>query len=381
MIEDREDRLYDGDIPTGIVIDNGTSTCRIGLAGDDAPNDIISNVVGRKKYKNLCVQSCDTFIGNEAQQNREILDLSYPMQRGMVTNWDDMEKVWRNCYNCINVMAENHPVLLTEVPGNPHRNREKMKEVMFESLSVPAMYVQIDGVLSVYASGRNTALTISIGDGICHVLPVTEGYTIQKSILRHNLAGRDLTESLLSMLNEQGIYLNKTNIEVVQDLKERLCYVAADFTRELQKSREYSVLEKTYVLPDKSVITIGSERFRVPEALFNPKLIAIEGYGIHELVNQSLLNADIDLRKHLAGNLVLAGGSTLFHNIGNRLHDEVNKLVPAPVKVKVIESPDRKHSAWIGGSILASLSTFQNYWITKAMYDENGPGLRYDELS
>lgn len=114
----------------------------------------------------------------------------------------------------------------------------------------------------------------------------------------------------------------------------------------------------------------SSNRFRAPEALFQPSFLGSEGVGIHETTYNSIMKCDLDIRKDLYGNIVMSGGTTMYSGISDRMQKEITALAPSSMKVKIVAPPERKYSVWIGGSILASLSTFQQMWISKQEYDE-----------
>jgi len=364
---------------TAVVIDNGSGTCKAGFAGDDAPRSVFSTVVGRPKVPGIMIglDQKEVYVGEEAQQKRGVLKIEQPIEHGIVSNWDDMEKVWHHTlYSELRVSPEEHPILMTEASLNPKLNREKMTKIMFEVFNVPCLYVNVQAVLALYSSGRTTGVVLDSGEGISHTVPIYEGYAIPHAIQKILLAGSDLTEYLREILKERGLaFTTPAELEIVRDIKETMTVVVSDFNEAMKDAEESHACEKNYELPDGRKILIGNERFRCPEILFNPSLAGHDLEGVHKYCFDSVMKCDNDVRKDLFANIILSGGSTLFEAMGERLWQEIHNLTPSNGRIKVLAPPERLYSVWLGGSILASLSTFQTMWITKQEYDENGPNI------
>jgi centractin len=355
-----------------LVLDNGSGTIRAGFAGSDLPTSTFPSYVGRPKHTRILAGALegDVFIGSRAQELRGLLKLRWPLEHGIVTDWDDMERIWRFVYEGeLKTMSEEHPVLVTEPPLNPRENREIGAQVLFETFNVPALYLAVQATLSLYAAGRTTGVVLDVGDGVSHAVPVYEGFAVNSAVRRMDVAGRDVTEYLQTLLRKAGwVFHTSAEKEVVRQMKEKISYVALDPRREekewargvypgAEEDRKNKIVE--YTLPDGKKLKIGAERFRAPEILFDPELIGLEYTGVQQMVVDAIQRTDMDLRKNLYGNIVLSGGVTLTKGFGDRLLSEMQRLAVKDMRIKIFAPPERKYSTWIGGSILAGLSTFR----------------------
>lgn len=356
-----------------VVIDNGSGVIKAGFAGDQVPKCHFANYMGRPKHVRVMAGGVEgeLFLGPKAEEHRGLLSIRYPMEHGIVNDWNDMERIWQYIYSKdqLQTFAEEHPVLLTEAPLNPRRNREKAAEIFFETFNVPALFISMQAVLSLYATGRTTGVVLDSGDGVTHSVPIYEGFAMPHSIMRSDIAGRDITRYLQLLLRKEGHDFHTTaEFEIVRTIKERACYLATSPHKEETTDTE----KAQYTLPDGAVLEVGPARYRAPELLFRPDLIGEEYEGIHEVLTFAIQKSDMDLRRTLYGNIVLSGGSTLFRGFGDRLLTEVKKLAPKDIKIRISAPQERLYSTWIGGSILASLDTFKKMWISKKEYEDDG---------
>ena len=363
----------EGEAKPHIIIDNGTGYCKAGLSGEEGPRAVFPACVGYPKYASGMVggDKKEFCVGADAEAKRGVLKLNYPIEHGVVNNWDDMEKIWGHVFtNELRVAPEEHNVMLTEAPMNPKENREKMAQIMFETFNVPGLYIAIQAVLSLYSAGKFTGIVADSGDGVTHFVPIFDGYSLPHAVIRLDLAGRDLTEYMMKLLTETGMRFSTTaEKEIVKAIKEKSCYVALDFEEELKSVEPFD-----YELPDGTHVIVKDQRIRCPEALFKPSMVGKEGNGIGQTCYDSIQKCDIDVRKDLYNCVVLSGGTSMYNGLPERLTKEIKALAPESMKeeVKVIASPERKFAVWIGGSILSSISTFESMWITKTEYEESG---------
>ncbi|KAJ5073812.1 actin alpha 1 skeletal muscle a [Anaeramoeba ignava] len=343
-----------------IIIDNGSSTIKTGFGGDDTPRIIFPSIVGRLRHPEIMtgLNIKDYYVGDEAISKRGILTLKYPIEHGIITNWDDIECIWHHTfYNELKISPEEHSLLMTEPPLNPKSNREKTTQIIFETFNIPNFYLSNSSVLALLQSKRTTGIVIEMGYQVCNSVSIHEGNVLNDSILRMNIGGRDLTDYLQKILYERGYsFITYAEREIIKDIKEKLCYVSLDFYEEMDLSNNSNSIEKNYELPDGQIITLGNEIFRCTEPLFQPSLIGFSQIGIHQIIYNSIMKCDEEIRKEI-------------------IEKEIKQLSPKDMKVEVISPPERKYSVWIGGSILSSHYIFKNLSISKEEYEEFGPSI------
>jgi len=326
-----------------------------------------------------------SIVGPQVQQLRGILSLKYPIDNGIIQDYDDQEKVWNYLYNEeLKVQREDHPVLMTEPPLNPISQKKKILQIFFETFQVPAMYFAIPAVLSLYACGAVTGCVLDVGDTVTHVVSVYEGYTMPHTTQRSDIAGRKVTSYLQRLLRRSGhSFHTSSEREIVREIKEKKKMLRVSPVDDPEKlSRFLDEDRRTYILPDGTSISLAEEQYMAPELLFKPHLIGSEQPGAHELLNNCILSCDVDIRSHLYKNIFLAGGSTLFEQFGKRMLYDLRAMSPKDTNIMVYAPPERKYTTWIGASILADLSSFRSMWITAEQYDEYGASIaeRYFKL-
>lgn len=350
--------------PQPLVIENGTAMIKAGFAGDDAPRAVFPGVVNYSKDKNK-----EPWLGDDlSRANKQ----TNPIQGREIQDWDAMEVVWHHTfYNELRIEPSQHEVLLTEPIFNPKVNREKTMETMFELFKTPSFFLAKDCLLALFSAGRTTGTIIDLGTDVSYVAPIYDQVTLSHAVQRLNYGGSTITQSLMRLLAEKGnTFTTSAEREVVRDIKEKLCNVALHYDdNEKEKANK---VPRQYELPDGEVISVGFERFQAPEGLFQPRMMGTKQMSIPDVVNQAIARCDQDIQKDLYSNIVLAGGTTLFTGLSDRLQKELQIITPPLTRIKIVAPPERKYSVWIGGSILASISSFNDFKITKKLYEEHG---------
>eukprot|EP01091_Cochliopodium_minus_P011811 TRINITY_DN3444_c0_g1_i1.p1 TRINITY_DN3444_c0_g1~~TRINITY_DN3444_c0_g1_i1.p1 ORF type:complete len:572 (-),score=154.00 TRINITY_DN3444_c0_g1_i1:27-1742(-) len=352
-----------------ICIDTGTGSIKAGFAGDTLPKVTMQTLVGKTKakFKKLDPEMRDFYFGNEVTNLEEKLIIKYPIEAGVVTDWDMMDKLWQHTFKELDVDPEDRRVLLTEPPHNPKENKEKMVEIMFENYDVGELHIAMQAVMSLYSVGKTTGVVMDIGDGVAHTVPVSDGFILPHNIQRMNLAGRDLTQYLSVLLAKREMnFTTSSEMQIVKRIKEKTAYVALDFEKELKLQPQPYEFE----LPDNKKISIQYERFECLEPLFKPHLVEMEAPGIHQILYDTVMKCDIDLRKPLFSNIVLTGGTVSCPGMAERLKRELEKTVTT-MKIHIAQDDRRDIGVWRGCSVISELRNFDG-WVSIDEYLEYG---------
>ncbi|XP_062158094.1 actin-related protein 4 isoform X1 [Alnus glutinosa] len=357
------------------------------------------------------------FVGSQALGfRRDHMEVLSPIKDGVVLDWDMVDSIWDHAFReCLLIDPKEHPMLLAEPSSNTQQQRERTAELMFEKYKVPALFLAKNAVLTSFASGRATSLVVDCGGGSTTVAPVHDGYVLQKAVASSAIGGDYLSDCLMKSLESKGItikprysfkrketrpgefqtvdidfpnttesYRLYSQRVIASDIKECVCR-APDTPYD---ESAYSNIPMTpYELPDGQTIEIGADRFKIPDILFNPSLVqAIPGMdnfaeiapsvrGLPQMVIESINKCDVDIRRELFSSILLAGGTASMQQLKERLEKDLLEESPQAARVKVLASgnaTERRFSVWIGGSILASLGSFQQMWFSRAEYEEHG---------
>ncbi|XP_029469436.1 actin-like [Rhinatrema bivittatum] len=358
-----------------IVLDMGFGSCKAGFSGAANPSYVVDSVVGYTLKKSLTTgePKQKMWIGRIARMKSNLMMMEF-LKDGTIVDWDAAKSLWRHIlYEELEVLPEKHPLLLSDSPHSPGAKREVMAEILFEFFKVPAMHIAHRPVLAMYSYGCTTALVVHSGYEITHAVPVHEGYLLPHAIERMDLAGLSLTAYLQKRFRKAAPHLNVIPNYIMDDVKHKCCYICLDFEKELTLNEQNYLIN--YKLPDGHVLCLGKERFKCPETLFRPSLLDAPLNGIQHLVASSLKKIPSCIKEDVFSNILLSGGSSMFKGFYERFCKEMHNVVLDVFSPVVYSIPERKYSSWVGGSILASLPSFQTFWVHQDDYKEYGSSI------
>lgn len=376
---------------TPVVLDLGTGFLKVGRSESQIPEFVLPNTVGRpilRSDESFSREKLkDIMISDETTPVRQYLDLSLPVSHGIVQNWEDEKLVLNYIWEQkLKIRPEDQPILITEAPMNPIENRKKMLEIFYETFGFPGLQIVPQALLVLYAQGLVTGLVVDSGDGVTHIMPIAENYLLPHLIGRMDIAGRDITEHMVKLLTLRGYVFHKTSdFDIVREIKEKMCFISADIEMDRRIANETTTYVVPYTLPDGRIIKVSGERFEAPEVLFQPFQLGKEGKGLSELIFDTIMNADINLRRTFFESIVVSGGTTMFPGLSTRITNDLRKLVLERIlkgnkkqldqyKINVEDPPNRRFLVYLGACVLANLSKGKsNAWAWKNEYQESGP--------
>ncbi|XP_017477415.1 PREDICTED: actin-like protein 6A [Rhagoletis zephyria] len=423
--------IYAGDELGALVFDVGHHSFRAGWAGEDSPKTDVPTTIGyiddvvdansrmdvdfaadHNGNSNLAPSSrryiFDTTAIKSPQNN---MDLTTFLRDGMIEDWDLFEKMTDYIYKKqLNLDSTLQPVLFSEASWNARSKREKLCELMFEKYGIPAFFLCKNAVLAAFANGRATGVILDSGASHTSAIPVHDGYVMQQAIVKSPLAGDFVTNQCKQYFDERGVeivpYYMIASKEAVKESDPAKWTKRSNLPENLTQSWKNYMIKETlfdfkssalqvsdttynkdvadnmpaihYEFPNGYNLDLTSDRFLIPEALFdttNIKGFTSSVMGMSQIVTTCVGFCDPEIRSSLVGNVIVTGGNTLINGFTERLNRDLVTKTPPSMRPKLINpnaSVERRYGAWIGGSILASLPTFQHTWISKQEYEEDG---------
>ncbi|XP_077978025.1 actin-like protein 6B [Glandiceps talaboti] len=418
--------VYGGDEVGALVFDIGSTSLRAGYAGEDCPKAEIpvhmvvadetkddamevdgSGDQGKKESGSKKKYFTDT---NSIHYPREALEIQSPLKDGMIEDWNMLQALLDHTYGKhIRSEPHLHPVLMSEPPWNVRGKREKLTELMFEQYNIPAFFLCKNAVLSAFANGRATGLIVDSGATHTTAVPVHDGYALSHACVKSPLGGDFITLQCNQLFEEQTIPIvspyqvaKKEEVgeaEPAKYTKKQVPAVSKSWhnymTKKVVQDFQATVLQVPdtpyndddisnmpplhFEFPDGYHQDFGTERFLIPEGLFDPSVVkGLDGntmLSVGHVVSTSIGLCDIDIRPSMYNSIIVTGGNSLLLGFIDRLNRELSNKTPPNMRLKIMSSAgtaERRFSSWIGGSILASLGTFQQMWISKQEYEESG---------
>ncbi|EFC45850.1 actin-related protein [Naegleria gruberi] len=372
--------------PEVFVLDCGSSTFYAGIAGEDAPSCVFPSCIGTPKYSPIMISDCTMksgYIGDQAIKREGILNLNYPIRNGIIKNWDLMEILLdytfqeilsKNTQNseCEISDNESRSILFIDSILQPSSQKNHLMQLFFEKYGFGSFACSPQPLMSVYACGTTTALSLCLGEGVIQIVPCYWGFVDNNTTRRINFGGANVTDYMIKMLSENHGICLEGNRSIVDQMIRKIGRVAEDYDREYENSRMSSEGHQQYELPDGQVLNLSHEHFTCNEILFNPQIINSEYPGIVDIIQDSMQASNIDTRYGLYNNIIISGGVSLLPGLADRIRHDLAQLIPKSLRLSVVAAPERRYSSWIGGSIAGSLESFAEMAVAMADYEEYG---------
>lgn len=361
-----------------LIIDNGSRILKSGFSGELYPHNACINAIGISKYPKIDQHGThkDYYVGDEAYQKIGVINVQYPIKHSIIKNWDTMEKIWDHViHKTLRIDPSEHPILVLNNVNVPESQTAKVAEIMLEKFNFPSISFQPTERLALLSTGKTTGVVLQCGSGITSICSIYENYVLPQTVQWTKFAGASLSASLISKLNKHLMDLHTTGgIEVAQNIKATVCYVADDYQKELERFTSGQI-KAEYSAPDGSIRDVKELSIQIPELLFNPQLFGLHSPGVHQLLLKSILASQEHIRDDMWKHISICGGTTLMRNFSHRLQQEMMNIAPPGTSLSMHVSDQRENAAWIGGSMLASHESFTDLLVSKQAYQEQGSSI------
>ncbi|KAF1330803.1 Actin-like protein, partial [Globisporangium splendens] len=415
-MESQEEASEMSDEMEAIVLGNGSGVLKVGLSGEDTPRAVLPACTGKVKNPEWFESTAqlkpdlrggkrESFVGGECQQFRDYLDVVHPTSRGVVEDWDALERIWEYVFTHelrVNPETTTLPILCTSSPAGSKQQQGKMAQILFESQKACGFCFMQQCVLSLFASGRARGIVVEIGHGSSYAIPIFEGYALPHAALHYQVGGVDISHRLHKLLTRRS---HPFQLHTIHEIKEVTCFMGSRSDRAIissshgsghSQSNNSAVADdgsKPFEFPDGTILQVDRQTRMLPgDVLYRPQDLGDEHppmptkqstiKGLHEYVAESIAMCDKDLQKDLCAAVVLAGGTAMLPGFSKRIQEEIQTtkslgaatsamgIVPDPYMRERGYNAQRKIAAWVGGSMFASLSMFRDIHITKQEWEE-----------
>ncbi|KAJ0988169.1 hypothetical protein J5N97_006525 [Dioscorea zingiberensis] len=325
-------------VPGSIIIDGGSGYCKYGWSKYASPS-------GR----------CATFL--------EFGNIESPM-------YTRLRHFFSTIYSRMQVRPSSQPIIVSipichsDDTESARASRKQLRETIYSVLfdmNVPAVCAVDQAILALYAARRTSGIVVNIGFHVTSIVPILRGKVMHE--VGVEIVGQGalkLTGFLRELLQQRNIKFE--SLYTVRTIKEKLCYVAADYDAELRRDTQASC-----EVAGEGWFTISKERFQASEILFQPQIGGIRAMGLHRAVALCMdhcAEAEVASDDGWFKTVVLAGGTSCLPGLTERLEMELHKIFPPPMSdgIKVIPPAYGVESAWFGAKIISNVSTFSEAW-------------------
>jgi actin-related protein len=361
-----------------LIFDIGQFSCKIGYGGENEPRHTFYTITGQPKYQGIGLeqeQKKPIYIGNEIVDHIGLYKISHPVANGgEIVQWEEFKAIIDYIFYLLRVNPSMCKILFTTNPFLSRESKKRLFEFFLEEYTIGGYYPVRGALLTMYSGGFDTGLVVDMGAANIRITPIYKSFVISHAVKFLNLGGNVLDKFMSTKLEEIGMATKSSSEQnLVRLLKERACFTSLDFDTDMKNKDKFL---KEYALPDSTTIEIGQERFLIPELLFNPTLNSIESESIVEGIVNAIESCDIDIRRELLYNIFLTGGTSMIPLFEVRLKHEIEEELVRRERVgqniRIIASKGRVYSNWVGGSILSMIPEFQQNWIDRKKYFEDG---------